>query len=150
MKSNVFLDGPKISQTPSVEFESRHLVADGLHRSRRRRSYGLPHFFKDRLNVLGKGPDVFVYRLDLLFVAVGLTSHSSGPSIVGSSVLTCGGSPTMACYPRKWTSSRLILLSCVQFKPCGAPSSLMSLQSFTNSGMRLPATAKGTIRSASP
>src|SRR6266571_4774329 len=56
-------------------------------------------------------------------------------------VASAGGS-----YPRKCTSSGLILFACVQFRPCGAPSMASNLAPSTNSAVRLPETAKGTPR----
>ena len=52
----------------AIEVEGRHPVAHGLCGFRHHVMYGLPHFFKDSLDLRRKGRDVFVNRREALFV----------------------------------------------------------------------------------
>jgi len=62
--------GGEIYQISAVQFECGHLIANCLYSFRRRFSYCLPYFFKDDLDILRKGFDVFIYRFELFFVVI--------------------------------------------------------------------------------
>src|SRR5205807_7585287 len=79
----------KIDQTFPVQFERRHLIADGLYRVRCGFSDRLPHFFKDGLNLLWKGLDVFVDRSQfilLLSIRFHLLRRVAHPRVSGRPV----------------------------------------------------------------
>src|SRR5213592_3520981 len=61
IESDVTLERREIDQRFAVQFECRHLVADPFHHAGNRFLHGFSHLFKNALNVLRKGLDVFVY-----------------------------------------------------------------------------------------
>src|SRR5436309_9957315 len=70
VKSDVILERREVDEPFAVQFERRHLIADGLYGLWRRLSDCQPQALKDALHIRWGGIDVLVDRLELLLVAI--------------------------------------------------------------------------------
>src|SRR5206468_3778404 len=66
VKSDVILERREVDEPFAVQFERRHLIADGLYGLWRRLSDCQSNLLKDPLDILWGGLDVLVDRLELL------------------------------------------------------------------------------------
>src|SRR5436309_15183036 len=66
VKSDVNHERREVDEHFAVQFERRHLIADGLYRLWRRLSDCQSNLLKDPLDILWGGLDVLVDRLELL------------------------------------------------------------------------------------
>src|SRR5437667_6956759 len=70
IESDVILERREVDQPFAVQFERRHLIADGLDGLRRGFPDCQPQPLKDALHILWGGFDVLVDRLELLLFAI--------------------------------------------------------------------------------